>query len=182
MTDAEVPFAALTAEEFLETRPVTHRMELVEGAVYNMSGGTIRHNQIAMNVVLALGFAARELGCALLSNDAALKLSENTVYYPDVMAVCDPDDNDRLVRTSPCLIVEVLSPSTARVDYREKRIAYQNLASMKDYLIVDPDTEKVDHHHRENDETWSWEIRYRGDLCPSTCLGDLAVDDLFVGL
>jgi hypothetical protein len=53
---------------------------------------------------------------------------------------------------------------------------------MRDYLIVDPDAQKVDHHHREDADTWSWIVRHRGEFCATDCLGVLAVDDLFVGL
>jgi Uma2 family endonuclease len=182
MSDAAIPFELLSADQFLERRPLTHRVELADGVIYNMSGGTVQHNQIAMNAVLALGFAARNLGCLLVSNDVALRVGPSTIYYPDVMAVCDVSDDDTLSRTNPCFIIEVVSPSSARVDHREKRIAYQAIASMRDYLIVDPDAQKVDHHHRENADAWSWSVRHRGEFCATDCLGVLAVDDLFVGL
>jgi Uma2 family endonuclease len=99
MSDAAIPFGLLSADQFLESRPLTHRVELADGVIYNMSGGTVQHNQIAMNAVLALGFAARNLGCLLVSNDVELKVGPSTIYYPDVMAVCDVRDDDKLSRT-----------------------------------------------------------------------------------
>ena len=47
-----------------------------------------------------------------------------TMFYPDVMATCDPSGDTSLSRTKPCLIIEVLSPSTRSIDEREKRVAY----------------------------------------------------------
>jgi Uma2 family endonuclease len=85
-------------------------------------------------------------------------------------------------QSAGAFIIEVVSPASARVDHREKRIAYQAIASMRDYLIVDPDAQKVDHHHRENADAWSWGVRHRGEFCATDCLGVLAVYDLFVGL
>jgi Uma2 family endonuclease len=99
--------------------------------------------------------------------------------------VCDPTDNDWQIRERPCLIIEVLSPSTASIDQREKRIAYERISSMRDYLIVDADNFTVDHHCRvtgEDAEVWSMTRRHRGDTVPDTCLGAIAIDDLFIGI
>jgi Uma2 family endonuclease len=112
----------------------------------------------------------------------ALKIDPTTAYYPDVFVTGHDDNESELFCTKPRLIIEVLSVSTAGTDRREKRVAYQRIASMRDYLIVDPKTHTVDHHHRENAETWSWTVRSSGDACSETCLGSLAIDDLFVGL
>ncbi len=172
----------LTVEEFLLTRPTTHKVELFEGTIYNMTGAAAPHNTVTINAVLALGNAARQLACDLFANDMAVKAGPTTAYYPDVVVACDKDGDTDLVRSKPCLIIEVLSPSTAGVDRREKRVAYQRIDSMKDYLIVDPKTHTVDHHHRESADTWSQTIRTGGDICATTCLGNLAISDLFIGL
>jgi Uma2 family endonuclease len=172
----------LTVEEFLLMRPTTHKVELVEGTIYSMTGAAAPHNTVTINAVLALGSAARQLGSDLFANDMAVKVGPTTAYYPDVVVACDRDGDSDLVRSKPCFIIEVLSPSTAGTDKREKRVAYQRIASMRDYLIVDPKTHTVDHHHREDAETWSWTLRAKGDVCSQTCLGDLAIDDLFIGL
>lgn len=172
----------ISVDDFVRTRVEGQRAELVGGIVYLMTGGTDRHNKIAVNAILALGTASRTLGCELFTSDMGIQASADTVYYPDVMAVCDSEGDTNLTRTKPCLIIEVLSPSTKSFDEREKRIAYRQILSMRDYLIVHPEDEMVDHHHREDTGTWSWTVRNRGDVCPTTCLGPLAIEDLFVGL
>jgi Uma2 family endonuclease len=182
MTNVAEVLPLLTVEEFLLMRPTTHKVELVEGTIYNMAGAAARHNTVTVNAVFALTPAARRLACDLFANDMAVKVGPTTAYYPDVVVACDNEGDSDLVRSKPCLIIEVLSPSTAGTDKREKRVAYQRIASMKDYLIVDPKTHTVDHHHRENAETWSWTVRGKDDVCTQTCLGDVAINDLFIGL
>jgi Uma2 family endonuclease len=173
----------VTVEEFVSTRLEGPGAELVNGVVYYaMTGGTDRHNRVSVNAVLALGLAARSLGCELFAHDMGVKISDQTAYYPDVMVVCDSTGDTHLTRTKPCFIIEVASPSTHSIDEREKRVAYLRIPSMHDYLIVHPTDQMVDHHHREEGETWSWTVRNRGDVCRTTCIGDLQVEDLFTGL
>lgn len=133
-------------------------------------------------VILFSGPASRENGCELLSSDAALQVGRDTIYYPDVMVVCDAEGDSDLVRTKPCLVIEVLSPSTRSIDEREKRVAYLRIPSMQDYMIVHPEDRMVDHHHRDDGELWSWTVRNPGDVCPTTCVGPFPVADLFLGL
>ena len=183
MSDPARSLDLVSVEEFLESRgPNAQKAELVGGVIQLMAGAKIRHVRICTNAVLALGPASRENGCELLSSDAALQVARDTIYYPDVMVVCDAEGDSDLVRTKPCLVIEVLSPSTRAIDEREKRVAYLRIPSMQDYLIVHPEDRMVDHHHREDGELWSWTVRNPGDVCPTTCLGPLPVADLFLGL
>ena len=78
------------------------------------------------------------------------------LYHPDVMATCDPAGDSSLSRTKPCLIIEVLAPSTRSIDERETRVAYFRIPAMHDYLIVNAEDRMVDHHRREDDGVWSW--------------------------
>jgi Uma2 family endonuclease len=184
MSEAAQPLPAVTVAEFLAT-DYGQRAELVNGVVYLMGGAAARHNKVEVNANAALVGPARALGCELFAADQAVKISETTVYLPDVVVVCDPTDNDWQIRERPCLIIEVLSPSTASIDQREKRIAYERIPSMRDYLIVDADNFTVDHHCRvtgEDTEVWSMTRRHRGDAVPDTRLGAIAVDDLFIGI
>jgi len=56
------------------------------------------------------------------------------VYYPDVQVVCDPADREADAET-PCLVVEVLSPSTSLSDLREKRMAYRRLHRLAHVIV-----------------------------------------------
>jgi hypothetical protein len=64
------------------------RHEYVAGEVYAMSGATVRHNLIALNLVRALHGPARARGCVVLASDVQLRAAADRVYYPDVMLAC----------------------------------------------------------------------------------------------
>jgi Uma2 family endonuclease len=176
IASAEVPL-----DVFLDT-DYGSRAELVNGVVYLMTGAGPRHNKVTVNAIGALLGSARALGCELFANDMAIKISEKTVYFPDVAVACNTADETARTRTNPCLIIEVLSPSTASIDQREKRIAYEQMTSMRDYLIVDSDARTVEHNRRVVDDRWSRATAQIGDVITDTCLGTLTVADLFIGL
>jgi Uma2 family endonuclease len=68
---------------------------------------------------------------------------EDVFYYPDLLVSCDPEDNEKYYRTRPCLIVEVLSPTTERIDRREKFMAYTSLPSLQEYILIAQDRQAV---------------------------------------
>ena len=89
----------LTAEEFLAQRHTfPGKVELVHGIVYPMyddpdrlmTGGTDKHNKVTVNAIGALLPVARQLGCELYANDMGVLVDGENIYYPDVMATCDP--------------------------------------------------------------------------------------------
>ena len=99
------------------------RSEYIAGQVFAMTGASATHNIICVNLALALAPHARAGGCQFFLNDMKLRLSLRGIdcfYYPDAMICCDPADDHPLYRERPCLLVEVLSESTARID-RPKR-------------------------------------------------------------
>jgi Uma2 family endonuclease len=57
-------------------------------------------------------------------------------YYPDLVVTCDPRDTDPRFIRHPKLIIEVMSPSTERVDKREKFFAYTTIESLEEYVLV----------------------------------------------
>jgi Uma2 family endonuclease len=134
--------------------------EYVSGAMYALAGARASHNRMVSSMALAVGSAARAKGCDFFVADMKLQIGDTAVYYPDLMVCCDPADNDQLVRTSPCLIVEVLSPSTATVDRREKLHSYLAIPHLLSYLIVDPEMPMVESHIRVNAEApWKHETQ-----------------------
>jgi Uma2 family endonuclease len=175
-------YQLLTVDDFLVRWESREKAELMGGQVYAMAGGTARHSAVAVNAVIAFGPLARLRGCQLFNSDLALQIGEFTAYFPDVMAVCDSEGDGPRSRTKPCLIIEVVSPSTQMIDEREKLLSYRLIPSLHDYLIVHPDELWVAHHHRGADAQWSVTLHYRGDVCDTTCLGTVAVDDLFIDL
>lgn len=145
----------LTFEEYLqfeESSDVRH--ELVEGHLYAFAGGTDRHSLITVNITGMLWNHLRGKECRVYDSNMKVRVSERTAYYPDVMVACDPSDNHSLYRERPCLLVEVLSPSTHLTDRREKLVAYQTIESLQGYLMVYRDQHWVESYTRNNDGVW----------------------------
>lgn len=138
----------------LEARsPVRH--EYIAGEVFAMTGASIRHNIIALNIATAL----RGTPCRALMEGVKLYLKkERSYFYPDVMVTCEPRllelDAQAQVVDSPVLIVEVLSPSTEGIDRREKLRAYRTLPGLKEYAMVSQDECRVELHRRRGDIGW----------------------------
>lgn len=79
-------------------------------------------------------------------------------YYPDVVVTCDPPGGDPYVRTQPHLIIEVVSPSTERIDRHEKAFAYRRVPSLQEYVLVLQDRMQVEVYRRHSDVEWAREI------------------------
>jgi Uma2 family endonuclease len=144
----------LSPEDYLRReRRAELRHEYVDGVLYAMTGGTLRHNVVALNVASALKSALRAGPCRVFMSDAKLHVAHaNSYYYPDVMVSCEeglrelgPED---AVVSAPVLVVEVLSPATAVVDRREKLVAYRRIEALGEYLLIDPDGLRAELHRR----------------------------------
>lgn len=135
----------LTLEQYLELEERAEvRHEFVDGFIYATAGETERHNIVVRNIFAALRGLARVKDCRVLVESVKLHVSaKNRVYYPDIMVLCDPSDDEPRVKRRPCFIAEVLSPSTEMTDKREKLEAYKTLESLQTYMIVIPDERSV---------------------------------------
>jgi Uma2 family endonuclease len=143
----------ITAAEYLEgERGAEIKHEYVDGEVYAMAGESRRHNRLSF--ILARLFEERlaDTECETYFEGVKVRASQSTYYYPDVLVTCETDrEDDNYVIQFPCLIVEVLSPSTASTDKREKLIAYKMLESLQEYAIVWQDEMRIELHRRNND-------------------------------
>jgi Uma2 family endonuclease len=172
-----------TIEEYYaaeEDAPVRH--EFIGGHIRAMTGGTIPHARMIKNLVVAIEPAARAKGCETFVSDARLRIGDTAGYYPDLMVCCDADDNDDRYRTSPCLVIEVPSPSTTDKDQGEKLGMYELLPSLQAYLIVDPVRPIIEGHFRTKPNgRWKREqfgpTDYIALPCPEGVV--LAVDDFY---
>ena len=132
------------------------RHEFYNGQVYAMAGAGRRHNAISLNLAVLLHDKVRGTDCSSFLADMKLFIPElNRFYYPDVLLSCDKDDNHEYYCEKPCLIVEVLSPATEATDRREKLHAYQDIPSLKEYIMVSQDEYKVELYRRDG-EHWQY--------------------------
>ncbi|MGB6294731.1 MAG: Uma2 family endonuclease [Rivularia sp. (in: cyanobacteria)] len=162
------PIHIFTVEEYLELEQTSEiRHEYICGQVFAMSGGSKEHNTITLNIASRLRFNLRGGFCSVFMADMKVNIQlankniQNTksiYYYPDVVVSCDADDNDRFSLDYPCLIIEVLSPSTEITDRREKLAHYRNLSSLQEYVLVSQNEVKVEVYQKDSQGNWSLTI------------------------
>lgn len=146
-------------EEYIEGENSTEiRHEYIYGEVYAMAGASDKHNVIIGNIFGNLWGHLREARCQPFSENMKLKADELTFYYPDVMVACDENPKSIYYRQEPILLVEVLSPSTERVDRTEKLNIYRNIPTLQEYLIVWQDKVYAELHRKQADNSWETEV------------------------
>jgi Uma2 family endonuclease len=159
------------------------RHEYVEGDVYAMTGGTYRHSLIVQNISFRLMERARGGPCSVHTSILKVQIGEERIYYPDVQLVCGRVSGDALVIRDPCLVVEVTSSSTRRIDRREKLEGYRRLSTLKAYFIVEQRRRRVDRHWRESDGAWMHEEYVVDGEIPVPCIGGvLTLDEIYEGV
>ena len=144
----------LTPEEYLAfERKATTKHEYVNGHIIAMSGASFAHTFITANIVTYLNIQLMDGECRAVASDIRVKASKTESYfYPDVVVVCgEPLAEDDVFDTllNPTVIVEVLSLSTAAYDRGEKFEHYQQIASLKDYILISQDKVHVEHYCRQ---------------------------------
>lgn len=174
----------LTVEEYLageQDGDVRH--DYIDGRIYAMTGASAKHNLIAGNLFSALHSKARTQLRQVFMADMKVHISEwNAFYYPAVMLCCDQNDNEDYFREHPCLIIEVLSPATSGVDRREKLAAYQTLASLKEYVLVEQDKPSIEIYRRK-ENAWTLEELNADDELSIECLTfAIPVKEIYEGL
>ncbi len=149
-----------TVEEYLELEQTSEiRHEYLAGQVFAMSGGSKEHNTISLNIASRLRSHLRGGSCSVFMADMKVNIqltsqNKSIFYYPDIVVSCDSDDKDRFSLNYPCLIIEVLSPSTETTDKREKLVNYRTLESLQEYVLVSQDKIKVEVYRKDNQGNW----------------------------
>lgn len=165
----------LTAEKYLKLEQKCDiRHEYVAGQVYAMAGASEEHNLIVGNLFALLRSHLRGSSCRTFVSDMKVKVNLQKVdifYYPDIVVTCDPNDNERYFKTNPNLIIEVLSDSTETTDKREKRINYQTLANLQEYVLVDQEEIKVEVYRKDNNDNWTVESLNKNDKLQLNSVG-----------
>ena len=144
-----------------------HKLEFIDGEIRMMAGGTENHGTIVDNAFFHL--RSNKGDCHVKSSEMAVAVqSQNRYYFPDVSVVCGEDvrleDGKGIARmTNPNLIVEVISETSADFDRSEKFIAYRQLDSFKEYILIDSRKMLVDTFYRESHELWHIRSYYKPD-------------------
>lgn len=186
---AEPQFNRMTPQEYLDweaTQELKH--EYVDGEVFAMTGGTIPHNLVSGNVYALLKSHLRGKSCRVLIADVKVQVSERGPYfYPDVMVSCDERDRSNTQLTQyPCLIIEILSPSTEAFDRGEKFRRYRQLSTLQEYVLVDATQMSVDRFCRISSSKWELQSYSEGEVLELTSVNwegaiELLYEDVLFG-
>ena len=140
-----------TPEEYISLeRKATRKSEYLSGEILAMSGASLAHTRITLDIATELNIQLRGQKCEVVTNDMRVKTTPIVSYfYPDVVVFCgEPLFEDETFDTllNPVVIIEVLSPSTEAYDRGEKFEYYQQIASLKEYILVSQDKVHVEHY------------------------------------
>jgi len=176
----------MTIEEYLSWEfQQDIRYEYVNGEIIAMTGGTIPHNDIALNFYTALRPHLRSRGCRVNVSDVKLQVSHNSLYYyPDIIVSCDPQDlNARKFIENPTIIAEVLSPGTSARDRGEKFTNYLKISSLQEYLLIDSEKISVERYCRGEGRMWLYYPYTDGDIITLSSIEfELAIALLYEGV
>lgn len=175
----------MTAEEYLEWEALQDlRYELIDGDVVAMTGGTIAHNDIALNLNDKLRSALRPKGCRVNVADVKVKVeATGNYFYPDLVVSCDDRDREATKEILfPGLLVEVLSPRTEAKDRGKKWQNYRQIPTLIEYVLINCDRPLVE-CFRRRDRLWIYQTFGVGEVLDLESVGvSIAVDDLYDGV
>lgn len=155
--------ALVSVEEYLEGEMYAQlKHEYVRGHVYAMVGASRTHNTLALALASRLLNHLHGSECRAFMSDMKVRIGE-IFYYPDVLVACSKTDADPHFITEPRLIIEVLSPSTEALDRLDKRLAYQSLSSLSEYVMVSQERSQVQVYRRSG-PGWDLETYGEGDV------------------
>ena len=148
------------AEYLARERKAEYKSEYFRGEIFAMAGASQAHNLIASGISRLLGNHLIERRCQVYQSDMRLKVGASGLYtYPDVAVVCGKpefDDSHTDTLANPVVLVEVLSPSTANYDRGVKFDHYQQIPSLKHYVLAEQDRPHVDVFTRESEHRWAY--------------------------
>jgi Uma2 family endonuclease len=176
----------MSVDEYLAWEPLQEtRYEYVHGEVLAMTGGTIPHNDIAINLLTILLPQIRAEGCRLNMADVKLQIDTSGLYYyPDLIVSCDPRDlNARKFIQFPKLIVEVLSPGTADKDRGDKFRDYQSIPTLQEYLLIDSEKISAECYRRGEGRMWLYYPYTARDAIDLESVGiSVSIEQLYIGI
>jgi Uma2 family endonuclease len=174
----------MTPQEFLtweETQEL--RYEYINGEIVAMTGGTIPHNDLAVNLLLLLAPHVKSRGSRINVADVKVKMRQR-FRYPDLVVTCDDRDKTATkLFQYPTLIVEVLSPGTESIDRDEKFQEYRSIPTLQEYVLISSDRIYIEVFRRSHDRIWLYESYETGEIVVLASVEfECAIDRLYDGI
>ncbi len=148
-----------TQEEYLAfERASLEKHEYYQGEIFDMAGAGFAHNKIQKNFIIEVGSFLKGKACDVFGSDLRIHIPSNTLFtYPDAVIVCgnlESIDNEKDIAVNPVVIVEILSPSTQSYDRGDKFMLYRTIKTLKEYILIDSLSVKVEQYIQQQDGTW----------------------------
>ena len=143
-----------TSEDYWNL-PEGERAELIDGQLYNMAPPSFKHQKLLVELSATLRdyIKSRRGDCEVVPAPFAVNLDaddENWVE-PDISVICDQTKlTDRGCKGAPDFVIEIVSPSSRKMDYSKKNALYSE-AGVREYWIVDPAKERTTVYRYEED-------------------------------
>ena len=176
-------------EEYLSIeRNADFKSEFFNGQIITMSGATVPHVFINANLGRAVGNRIAGSGCREAGSDLKVRTPTKGMFsYPDLTVVCGTPllhDAKRDVLLNPTVIFEILSPSTESVDRGEKFLMYQELESLREYVLVSQNTPRVEWYLRGENNLWmpSVAIGLSASVILSSISITLPLSEIYAGI
>jgi Uma2 family endonuclease len=182
---ASVARKRMTLAEFLDWDDGTdRRYQLVSGIALMMAPAAEAHGELA----LALGAKIRarlKTPCRIIGEGGlAIPDRADTFYVADLVVTCAPRAPSRCMVAEPVLVVEVLSPSTSRVDRLRKVADYRSLPSVQEIVLLSADERRVEVQRRMADGWRVEDLISQAELDLACCNATIPLEtiyrDLFV--
>ncbi len=152
----------ISEHEYLEDEKQREfKCEYIDGEIFAMAGAGKNHQRIIFNLCGELYRYLKGTPCEAFSSDTKIRADKGRKYfYPDVIVACESDDDSDYVE-SPRIIVEVLSESTRKYDKTFKRLVYQLIPSLEEYVLIEQDSVKIEVCRKS--ENWAASVYLLGD-------------------
>jgi len=171
----------ISEEDYLEGEKIAElKHEYVDGHIYAMAGAHSNHNSLALNISSEFKNHLKGKPCRAYMSDMKVRIANGSkYYYPDVLVNCPPVNG--YFTETPTIIVEVLSNSTRRIDETEKRMAYMQIETLEEYVLIAQDFVQIEVIRKSDD--WKAVKYFLGDEVTFTSIGlTLSVEAIYDGV
>lgn len=177
MTALRVPLVSVSHYlDFEQRSEIKH--EFVSGFVYMMAGGKPRHNQISVNLLVAMSSALGNTNCIVYNSDQRVRDQPGeTYFYPACSVACGPkfDAKDPTSLINPVLVCEVLSPATEQYDLGDKADRYAQFEPLRAMLFVSSEEVRVELRERMGTTDSEWKTTVITNIDDAVSIAALGV-------
>ncbi len=155
-------------EEYLQMEEASdEKHEYYQGEIFAMAGAKVPHNIISVNLIKLLGQKLKGKSCEPFNSDQRIYIPQNSLFtYPDISIICGEIvtlNNDDWNIINPVVIIEILSKATKNYDRGDKFKLYRDIATLKEYILIDSETISIEAFRINDGGHWELEEYKKAD-------------------